>query len=287
MIYGLALAVALPDRSLEEALKDYKSLTELVKLQSLELDLSSPALCAPPFRYAPRVLPWEIDEKLETNLEVFVKPYKIKGAHLPWGNTGVYSISENSHVQQESRHRIKLGIKKAAELGLDYVVIHAEDRMTGITRDEQYRLFKDAIFEYLSCAETCGIVLTIENTPDIHNLTLVELISMIKEIESPHFKATLDIGHAYLPIRNTTYKRIDKFIELEAKVLGNIHIHDHNLQRDHLPIGKGVIDFPSIIKSLKKINYEGSIILETGGNSQDIADMIERLRSYEQWECDE
>ena len=279
MIYGLQIGAALLDRSLEEGLEYYEYLTDIAKLESVELDFSHPALFTDGVR--PRILPSEIDGNIERRLSAFVKPYKVKGAHLQYSSMGVYSISNNPYIQRESRSIIKLGIKKAAKLGLGYVTIHLEGQVEA-SKDRRHQLFKEAALDYLKYAEAYGVVVTIENGD------IIEGTRIVKEIDNPYLKTTLDVGHAYLPIQNTMYGRVDRYIELEAETIRNIHAHDHDgVKRDHLPIGMGVINFQAIIKALRRVNYDGSINLEIGlrfeqENHQRILDSIERLRSYEQ-----
>ena len=44
MIYGLQIGAPLLGRNLEEGLKDYEPLTEIARLQGVELNLALPAL---------------------------------------------------------------------------------------------------------------------------------------------------------------------------------------------------------------------------------------------------
>ncbi len=150
---------------------------------------------------------------------------------------GVYPISNDPCIQRESRRVIKLGMEKAAELGLNYVTIHLESQYD-MSGDKRYQLFKEAVLEYLNCAEACGVVVTIENVKG-----LIDETRLVKEMDGPYLRMTLDVDHAYLPMQSTMYRRIDEYIELEAEIIGNVHAHDHDGIRDHLPIGKGVMDF--------------------------------------------
>lgn len=56
-----------------------------------------------------------------------------------------------------------------------------------------------------------------------------------------------------------SYSSIENFIESEIDLISVIHIHDYNGRRDHLPIGKGKINF-SFMSKLK--NFRGPFILE-------------------------
>lgn len=105
---------------------------------------------------------------------------------------------------------------------------------------------------------------------------------LLDEIESPYLKITLDVGHVFWQIWNSPFEKIEDYIKKEIKNIINIHAHDHNMQTDHLPITKGVIDYRSIIKCLKKLNYKGSITLEIHPHKyKDIIDSLTYLKKYE------
>ena len=80
----------------------------------------------------------------------------------------------------------------------------------------------------------------------------------------PELGLTLDIGHAQIfSKRNMCFD----FLELWPKRINHVHAHDNQggegLENDsHLPIGQGVIDFPSILRTLVESGYQETITLE-------------------------
>lgn len=107
-----------------------------------------------------------------------------------------------------------------------------------------------------------------------------ELLQSVKSHEN--IGITLDIGHLYLSAQTRDEKEeewISNVIEMLEEELINIHIHDNNRHSDdHLPPGRGEIDFDPIIKSLTK-NYEGPLILEIW----DLSDPLEAVRESIQY----
>jgi len=75
---------------------------------------------------------------------------------------------------------------------------------------------------------------------------------------------TLDIGHAQLP---TDRNRSLDYLEQWPHRIPHVHAHDNRggsrVGDDlHLPIGEGTIDFASILRALKKVEYSATITLE-------------------------
>ena len=49
--------------------------------------------------------------------------------------------------------------------------------------------------------------------------------------------------------------------------------------RDHLPLGRGQIDYVAFLRQLEEIGYEGAVILEN--NSQaDLEESLERVKAF-------
>ncbi len=80
----------------------------------------------------------------------------------------------------------------------------------------------------------------------------------------PELFMTLDVGHGQ--ILSPKNKAFD-FIESFPERIRHIHVHDNrggNRVKDdlHLPVGEGIIDFPSILGALIRIPYQGTMTLE-------------------------
>lgn len=80
----------------------------------------------------------------------------------------------------------------------------------------------------------------------------------------PDLGITLDVGHGQLLTETNTAFGI---IERVGESIAHLHLHDnhggHRVQDDlHLPIGRGIVDFPRIIDALVGKGYEGTATLE-------------------------
>jgi sugar phosphate isomerase/epimerase len=80
----------------------------------------------------------------------------------------------------------------------------------------------------------------------------------------PELSLTLDIGHGQLM---SPGNRALDFIRMWPHRIGHVHAHDNrggSLVGDdlHLPIGEGIIDFPTIMPALVRAGYDGTVTLE-------------------------
>lgn len=84
----------------------------------------------------------------------------------------------------------------------------------------------------------------------------------IDAVNSPYLKACVDVGHAqmfsYLGVKPET------MIEEMGNRVSCLHLHDNNsIEDEHKIPYTGDINWEHVIKSLRKINYKGDLIIET------------------------
>lgn len=85
-----------------------------------------------------------------------------------------------------------------------------------------------------------------------------EMLALTAQIDRPNVGLTLDIGHAA-----TVGQEAVGFLNAVKEELVHVHMHDNNGVRDeHLPLGKGQIDYRSFLATLSDIRYEGAVAFE-------------------------
>ena len=94
----------------------------------------------------------------------------------------------------------------------------------------------------------------------------------------PALGLTLDVGH----IRCTESYAPEEAIRRYGAELRNIHLDDmRGRVHDHLQIGEGELDFPSILGALREVGYSGVASVELSRHShaavQSAAVALERL----------
>lgn len=154
---------------------------------------------------------------------------------------------------------MELTYEMAKELKPEFLVLHS-----GMTFDtkkwglEELWLEKTTNFwrEEIKKYEKEGIKILIENLVEEEPENLIKLCD---SIDSDFFAICLDTGHLNL------FSRIslsDWVIELGDR-LNYIHLHDNNGNKDeHLPVGKGNIDFKSFFQTLKDSEKSAEVALE-------------------------
>jgi sugar phosphate isomerase/epimerase len=101
--------------------------------------------------------------------------------------------------------------------------------------------------------------LAFEPEPGMFIDTLAKCKALMREVDSPWFGLTIDIGHLHclgeVPI-------CERFHEWKD-VLWNLHIEDMRRGvHEHLMFGEGEIDFRPILVTLKEIGYGGGLHVE-------------------------
>ena len=101
--------------------------------------------------------------------------------------------------------------------------------------------------------ERQGINLCLEAT-----LQWQEMLEFLEKIGHPKVGVYYDIG-------NSVYLKYDPVEEIRrlSKWIGGVHIKDRDKEGRNVMLGTGLVDFPACFKSLKKVRYKGSYILET------------------------
>lgn len=115
----------------------------------------------------------------------------------------------------------------------------------------------------------------------LENIGIKKLIVGIKEYKFvidnvPKLKVHLDIGHAFI---ENGMQGIKDYIFTFKNKLEHIHIHDnHGREDEHLPLGKGRINFEQIVKWLKQIKYNKTMTFEVFTSKKDAINSMIKFR---------
>ncbi|MFC1962418.1 sugar phosphate isomerase/epimerase family protein [Chloroflexota bacterium] len=262
--------------TIEQSLDLYLKLSRYYSLNAVEIRFEKE-------EGRPSMWYWE-----DYGISNFLKDFVIKGAHLPFIHLN--PVSPNPGIREESMSQLKMSITKAAELDMDYAVMHASGLAQNLNRAQELAEWAKVMEELTGHARENGIVLTLENADSLWDLK--DMATIVRQIDSNYLKITLDVGHAYIrripplsayPIKELALRALDvagmpfiikegmpyerygsirQFLESEYDLIFCLHIHDYNGRRDHLNIGSGKADF-SFLSILNKRGFTGPLILET------------------------
>jgi sugar phosphate isomerase/epimerase len=108
--------------------------------------------------------------------------------------------------------------------------------------------------------------ISIENTiPDKNFIYNLNYIDFMKKINYNSVYSTFDVGHA-----NITQNNLIEYLNIfKTDNISSFHIHDNSGNKDnHLNIGAGNIDFPSILSIIKEKFYDSILIIEHWDNNR-------------------
>jgi sugar phosphate isomerase/epimerase len=128
-----------------------------------------------------------------------------------------------------------------------------------MTRKAALRLFHQGMDQVIPKAQELGVRLLIEPEPDLLMERTMEIKPFVAEIQAPTVGINFDIGHFFCAGEDPAAA----FEELYPWV-GHIHIEDiaPTREHNHLIVGLGAIDFPSVFAAMQRNGYEHDMSLE-------------------------
>lgn len=145
-----------------------------------------------------------------------------------------------------------------AALGSTTMNIHPDKNAPMHTRDYIIRRNLESLREIVDRCADLGVEVMVENLPGSFN-TVAQLGEILDAL--PDVGLHLDMGHTNLDVPHNT---ADSILAAYGRRVKHIHFHD-NLGGHadlHLPLGAGTISIPHTIRSLKSVDYDGTITLE-------------------------
>ncbi|MCD6219133.1 sugar phosphate isomerase/epimerase [Candidatus Calescamantes bacterium] len=190
-----------------------------------------------------------------------------------WSNiknwlSGVKDITIHSECANKDLESIKREIELSSYLGARLLVVHVLN--FGVVEAENMLEIDSKYFKkILHLAEKNGVVLALENG---YFKLLQEFCNLAGNSEN--LKICLDIGHANIHKQTLLPENcsdpIGVFIQEFGNRIAHFHIHDNfGKNDDHLPPGRGSINWSMVIKHFKNLNRKIRATLEIRGNISD------------------
>ncbi|MCX5886848.1 MAG: sugar phosphate isomerase/epimerase [Proteobacteria bacterium] len=248
MLYG---AMNLPLRSVAKEIRDIGKLG----FDYIELTID-----------APEATPRKIKEQKKVILEELKRSGMSIMGHLP---TFISTADLYESIRTASLKEIIDALEAGRELGMKKFVFHP-GRIGGMGRyvkDVARACYLDVLSKVMERARKLELTICIENMfPDINAfIEAKEFKEVFKQY--PDIKLTLDVAHANLGAKKN---RTSEFVKAFGDRIGHLHVSDNFGREDnHLPLGTGAINFPRIIKELKKTTYNDTLTLEVFSRDKD------------------
>ena len=206
--------------------------------------------------------PYQLNEEGRNNYQkyltqLFKKTDLEKVLHLPHGKANNLATVNNI---DDTLKRMVEAIDFANKFGIKKLTIHPGEIEPGVSYEEA-TAYSVKHIQYL--ADYCApfqMNLMVENMNGRPELGVFpeEMVTLLKAINRPNVKATLDTGHAHVAKQN-----LRDFVLTLKDYLYHTHLSDNDQTRDaHGGIGRGTIDFSLFLSALKEINYQELLCLE-------------------------
>jgi len=154
----------------------------------------------------------------------------------------------------------------AAELSSGCVSLWSGILRDAVDEAAAWHRLTDGLKTVLDYADMRNVVIGFEPEPGMFIDTMARYDELAGQVQAPHFRLTLDVGHLHC-LGETP---IDGYIRRYASRLVNVHIEDMRRGvHEHLPFGEGEIDFGPVLKAFREIEYQGGLHVELSRHSHD------------------
>jgi len=173
----------------------------------------------------------------------------------------------------------KKSIKVARELGIKILNFHGHSNLMFFEDPSLKRKILDnyikSLKELVDYGKHLEVQVMLENMPDKWEIsTFRDYKYVINRVKG--LGVHLDVAHAFV---NGGMKSIRGFIKTFGKNILHVHFSDSLGFDDHLPIGKGNIDYETVVKSLKKTGYKRNVTFEVFTDKRmDVVKSRERIK---------
>jgi sugar phosphate isomerase/epimerase len=181
--------------------------------------------------------------------------------HAPWGDLNIASL--NPCFRRFMLKRLIRSLNFASLLGARLWIFHpgAHSGLSILHPGKDLEVHLASIRDLLRIADDLGISISIENMPEPSTMILKrveDFEEFYREMAGEKVGIAFDVGHA------NTVGQIHGFLDRLRDKIVHIHVHDnHGLMDEHLPIGKGTVDWFSVVSFLRKEHFDGLIMVET------------------------
>lgn len=149
----------------------------------------------------------------------------------------------------------------------------------GLTMDQAARRFADGLDAILPAARQHNITIAIEPEPGLLIQSIEEFINFKKRFfdSEPLIAMNCDMGHLFC-VGDDPVNIVQRYLQHIA----HVHLEDiaQNHVHQHLPLGKGAMDIPGILKALDQQSYQGWVTVELYPYVRTAADVARQAMEY-------
>lgn len=251
----------------------------------------------------PHVSPFDYDDAARARLRARLKELNLELAALMGyvdftaglNHAGIPSAEINaSHVANMA--------KLAQDLGTTRLRIFTGYEQAGVPYDQQYGELVKGLKLAARAAAKYGVTLMVQNHHDIavhHD----QMAWLLREVNEPNVKAAFD---AWTPtLEGLRGKELEAAVKKMAPFIAFTTVADYVTQKRYrydipvvnfvrqesdlvraVPVGEGIVDYPSFFKALKEIGYQGYVayemceVLQGGGSVENLDRTARKFLEY-------
>jgi sugar phosphate isomerase/epimerase len=155
---------------------------------------------------------------------------------------------------------LRRAIDIAADLGSEVVSLWSGILPAGTTAAQGWDRLTTGLADVLPHAARAGVTLAFEPEPGMFVARLAGVAELRSRLGHPtHLRTTLDVGH----LRCNEDAEPARCIGLAGGSLAHVQIDDMRRGvHEHLELGDGEVDFPSVFAALQDLDYAGLVAVE-------------------------
>jgi L-ribulose-5-phosphate 3-epimerase len=182
----------------------------------------------------------------------------------PWHKHEPTLLTENAEERVKRIDFLRHAIDIAFSLESDCVSLWSGRLPEGMDRQAGLARLAESLHVVLDHAALEQVTIAFEPEPGMLIDTMTNFEELLKLVDSPLLKLTLDIGHLHCMGETPIVPVIHQWKER----LANVHIEDMRAGvHEHLMFGEGEIDFPPVVAALAEVGYDGPIHVELSRHS--------------------
>jgi hexulose-6-phosphate isomerase len=157
-------------------------------------------------------------------------------------------------------------IRKSAQVGVEVILIPVLEISEVQTESDKVQLLEN-LQGPLALARSKNVILGLET-----ELPAAEYRELIERGGDPNLRIYYDTGNAAAKGFD-----IDKDLELLGPLTCGIHIKDRKLSGPSVRLGEGAANFSGFFKTLRALDYSGTVVLQTAFGDDPISDAQSHL----------
>ena len=183
--------------------------------------------------------------------------------------------SSDPSVVEKSLSGMRTSLHNAKLWGADTVLLVPAVVNPQTSYHDAWERSQKQIRTLIPLAEELKVVIGIEEVWNKFLLSPLEMVTYIKEFQTPWIRAWFDVGNVLL------YGYPQDWIRTLGSAIADVHIKDFKRREDGyawVNLGDGDADWPAIREALADIGYSGSLIAELKkGDEAYLRDVSERM----------